>query len=244
VNTVDGERQELGGPQIIPRPQDWKPGRPAPWAHLAEGKRHFSVATAAERLATVGVADGGGVARETSGREEPGRTSAVLCVLAEHQGQTMVLLTRRSAAMRHHTREIAFPGGRRDDTDQSYLHTALREANEEVNLDPNDVTVIGELNNFVTGGSGSRVHPFVATVPTLPTNLIANPAEVEAIRWEPVQNLLSDAAWREEIWTRNGRSSPITFMEIEGDTVWGATAMMLRWLFTIVLDVEDPVFTR
>jgi len=177
-------------------------------------------------------------------REVRGRTSAVLCVLAEHEGETVVLLTRRSATMRHHTSEISFPGGRRDQVDQSYLATALREANEEVNLNPDTVTVIGELDRFVTGGSGSMVHPFVATVPNVPEDLIANPNEVESIRWEPVRNLVSDAAWREELWTRNGRTAPITFMELEGDTVWGATAMMLRWLLTIALDIEDPAFSR
>ena len=151
-------------------------------------------------------------------------------------GEPMVLLTRRSPRMRAHTHEVAFPGGRHDDTDADHVATALREAQEEVNLDPATVQVIGGLDWFVTGGSGSLVHPYVGMLAKPPKNLVANPDEVEAILPVSLNELLLDEVWREEIWTRDGRRSPVTFFELYGDTIWGATANMLRQLLTIATD--------
>jgi len=145
-----------------------------------------------------------------------------------------VLLTRRSPELRSHTHEVSFPGGRHDEDDADLITTALREAEEEVCLDPASVTIVGELDRFVTGGSGSLVHPYVGVLDGPPQGLLPNPAEVEEILHVRLNELLLDEVWREERWTRDeGQRFEVTFFELHGDTVWGATGNMLRQLLTM-----------
>lgn len=223
--------QPRGAPQIIPRPDQWELGGPPPWHHLSNAERALTLDGVVERIQ----ARGPGKDLGSTFVPESSSKSAVLCTLFEDRGEPWVILTRRSAMMRRHTREISFPGGRRDETDDSFQETALREAWEEIGLEPSSVAIVGELDRFVTGGSGSQVHPFVGVVAERPQGLVANPAEVESIRIAALAELLSDDAWREEYWTRKGVRARITFFELEGDTVWGATASMLRSLLVTAL---------
>ncbi|WP_420434363.1 NUDIX hydrolase [Candidatus Poriferisocius sp.] len=161
------------------------------------------------------------------------RRSAVLVLLYPEDGEFCVLLIRRAQHLRSHSWEVAFPGGGQEDGDDTLLATAQRETREEIGLDTGQVDVIGQLDRYVTVGSRSLVHPFVGFLPHPPAGLIPDPAEVEHILLVSTAELLSDEAWREEIWPINGVDRPITFFELYGDTVWGATAAMLRQLLTI-----------
>lgn len=219
-----------GGPQNIPRPEQFRIGGHPPWNHLAESQRRVDLRLLVDRLRSFEPAF------HDRGLAVASRTSAVLIVLYELDGEPMVLLTRRSPAMRSHTHEVAFPGGRHDEADNDHVDTALREAEEEVGLDRGLVEVVGALDWFVTGGSGSLVHPFVGLLTEPPAGLVANPAEVEAILPVPLAELLLDEVWREEHWTRDGIEAPVTFFELYGDTIWGATGNMLRQLLTIATD--------
>jgi 8-oxo-dGTP pyrophosphatase MutT (NUDIX family) len=224
-------RSGRGGPQRIPRPDSATLGGPPPWNHTPEADRSIDLDVLRVRLAahTPRFADRGLPAR--------GRHSAVLIPLYVQRGEPMVLLTRRSPHMRSHTHEVSFPGGRHDEEDGDLVETALREAHEEVNLEPSAVHIVGELDRFVTGGSGSLVHPYVGMLERPPTNLAPNPAEVEAILHVRLNELLLDEVWREERWSREGGPAmPVTFFELHGDTVWGATGNMLRQLLTIATD--------
>ena len=81
------------------------------------------------------------------------------------------------------------------------------------------------------------VHPFVSVLDGEPEDLAPNPDEVEAILHVSLCELLLDAVWREELWHRTGeRARPVTFFELHGDTIWGATGNMLRQLLTIATD--------
>ena len=220
-----------GGPQKIPRPAAFTLGGHPPWNHLATEERTVDLDRLIARL--------GRYVPNFRDRGLPatGATSAVLVPLyRDPDGEPHVVLTRRSATMRAHTHEVAFPGGRHDDTDVDHVETALREAEEEISLDRSQVQVVGALDWFVTGGSGSLVYPYVAMLHEPPTGLVANPAEVEAILHVPLRELLLDEVWREELWTRDGTVAPVTFFELYGDTVWGATANMLRQLLTLATD--------
>lgn len=219
-----------GGPQRIPRPKQAQLGGPPPWNHLHESDRRVDLDLLVDRLGRHSASF------HDRGLLSTGQTSAVLVPLYLDGGDPTVLLTRRSQRMRSHTHEVSFPGGRHDDSDTDHIDTALREAQEEVNLDRSAVEVVGSLDWFITGGSGSLVHPYVGVLERAPVGLAANPDEVEAILRVPLRELLLDEVWREEIWIRDGQRVPVTFFELHGDTIWGATGNMLRQLLTIATD--------
>ncbi|MDE3065861.1 MAG: CoA pyrophosphatase, partial [Acidobacteriota bacterium] len=171
------------------------------------------------------------------------RRSAVLVALFEHDGETEVVLTRRSLALRHHRGEIALPGGR-SDPGESPVATALREAREEVGLDPATATPVGWLSPLVTFASGSAIWPIVATTPARP-DLVADPTEVDRVFTVPLADLAAEGAFVEERWRRDearpGTDAegfiPIAFFKVPGDLVWGATARVLTELVCVALDV-------
>ena len=221
--------QPRGGPQIIPRPAQWRLGGPAPWAHLTD--RSLSLSQVVDALAG------------QNGFAVPNlpvvdhRPAGVLVALYEEQGEAHVVLTRRSPHMASHPHQVSFPGGRQDVEDADLWVTACREAHEEVALDPILPRLVGELPPMTTIGRPSLIHPFVAVLPERPT-LVANPAEVEAIRHVALAELLSDEVWREEHWQRDGQEVAITFFELPGDTIWGVTGTLLRQLLTLGLGLS------
>lgn len=156
------------------------------------------------------------------------RAAAVLAPLYEHDGETWVVLTRRSGALRVHSGEVSFPGGAQEHG-EDLTDTATREACEEVGLDPSLVEVIGELDHLSTITSNSFIVPYVAALPARPT-LAPNPGEVDAVLHVRLSELLDPATFREERWDLFGTERPMWFFELVGDTVWGATAAMLRQL--------------
>ena len=142
--------------------------------------------------------------------------------------------------MRSHTSEISFPGGAQDPEDVDEWATALREANEEVGLDPTLPRRIGDLDRFVTVGSRSLVHPIVAALPGSPV-LRPSEDEVEHVLHVPLDELLDPMIFREEIWTLGDTARPVSFFELVGDTLWGATASMVRQLLCVIAGADDSL---
>ncbi|MCP5029323.1 MAG: CoA pyrophosphatase [Actinomycetia bacterium] len=217
-----------GGPQRIPRPRLVEQGGPAPWADLGETERQPDLATVRLSIAPLG----GG--RPFVGGEGQRTRSAVLIPVYEHDGSVHVVLTRRAWHLRSHPGEVSFPGGRCD-PGETPVDTALREAHEELNLDRGSVEVVGELDHLATVSSGSLIVPVVGLLSGRP-ELVPAPDEVDAAMHVGLAELLAPETWREELWDarqwagQSGGVQPITFFELEGDTVWGATANMLREL--------------
>ena len=220
-----------GGSQKIPRPESWHLGAPAPW----EGKERRAFTLEALESAISGYNS-----RTLTDETKEQRRSAVLIpIYCSAQDELHVILTRRSAMMKHHTHEVSFPGGNQEPEDQDLWATAIREAHEEIGLNPELPRFVGTLDSFVTVGSNSLVTPFVGILDTVPA-LEANPIEVEEIIDVPLAELLNPDIYREEIWQwQDGKSRPVFFFELIGDTVWGATASMLRQFLLVLLSIDQ-----
>jgi 8-oxo-dGTP pyrophosphatase MutT (NUDIX family) len=225
---------ERGGPQEIPRPAAWTPGRPAPWSVLAPTDRVIGV----DRAREVFPADLEG--RPSPVADEGGSPSAVLVPLYD-DGELHVVLTRRAWNLRTHRGEVSFPGGRADPGEDPRT-TALREACEEVALDPATVEPLGQLDHLTTVTRRAYIVPVLGLLPGRP-DLLANDGEVDAVLHVPLSELLDDTVFREEQWGTPPLSRPVYFFELVGDTVWGATAAMLRQLLARLTgtDPGDPI---
>ena len=210
-----------GGAQIIPRPTAWTTGGlDAPAAHPLV----VTVDDIADALAAA-----------TPGRPiaptfPDARASAVLVALADGEEGAEVLLTRRSRHLRTHKGEISFPGGRMD-PGETPAETALREAHEEVGLDPSLVTLFAELDHLSTVVSRSHIVPVVGRLPAVVPLGPASP-EVERVMWLPLAELVRPDTYHSERWGRSPTDRLLHFFELEDETVWGATAFMLDDLLT------------
>jgi 8-oxo-dGTP pyrophosphatase MutT (NUDIX family) len=162
------------------------------------------------------------------------RLSAVLIVLADGPLGAEVLLTRRSMSLRNHRGEISFPGGRVD-PGESTVDAALREAHEEVGLDPSVPRVVGELEHLNTIVSRSYIVPVVSVVDHRPS-LAPQASEVDRILWTSLSDLTAPGTYRVERWGTPPMDRTLHFFDLDDETVWGATAHMLVDLLTGSLD--------
>jgi 8-oxo-dGTP pyrophosphatase MutT (NUDIX family) len=158
--------------------------------------------------------------------------ASVLVPLVMRESLT-VLLTQRTAHLSNHSGQIAFPGGRADDTDEDAAATALREAQEEVGLPPGHVRVIGNLPTYVTG-SAFIITPVVGLVrPGF--ELQPNAHEVEDVFEVPLSFLMDPAHHRRHVFERDGvvrHWFSMPYVDGRGERfIWGATAGMIRNLY-------------
>lgn len=158
-------------------------------------------------------------------RRAAAREAAVLAPLFEADGETRVVLTRRAATLRNHRSEVSFPGGRVDEG-ESLVGAALREAWEEIELDPAGVEIIGTLTPLTTVSSEALIHPFVGLLPGRPV-VRANPAEVELVFDVALADLLADGVHHTEHWAFGGIERDLHFFDLPADIIWGATGRLL-----------------
>jgi 8-oxo-dGTP pyrophosphatase MutT (NUDIX family) len=163
---------------------------------------------------------------------EPGedyRHAAVLIpVLLEPDGARLVY-TVRKGHLEDHAGQISFPGGNLEPGDDSLLATALREAEEEIDLCPDLVEVIGELEEMYIPPSSFLVTPYVGLLPQ-EADLILDPEEVEAIFSVSLKRLMSPEAFKKVVWEREGRPHEVPIFAVEKYEIWGATAAMTAGL--------------
>lgn len=139
-----------------------------------------------------------------------------------------LILTKRSAQLKHHAGQIAFAGGRKDDSDRDLTHTALREAQEEIGLNPNAVDVIGELPTHETV-TNYAVTPIVAMVPS-GLDFMAEPGEVSEVFTVPLTHVLDLARYKIEGRRWMGQKRYYYTVPYGPYYIWGATARILHSL--------------
>ena len=168
-----------------------------------------------------------------------GGASAVLVPLFEEDGLARVLLTRRSADLRTHRGQVSFPGGRIDPGEDAAAG-ALREANEEIGIDPGAVEVVGWLHPLYTLNA-ALILPVVGVLAERPVTK-PNPGEVARVFDVTLVELVADGVYHSDLWDPYGEWSPtgpqvreLWFFDVEGERVWGATARMLHELALIAL---------
>lgn len=153
------------------------------------------------------------------------RQAAVLVGMVSRPNGVQLILTRRSMALADHAGQISFPGGVVERQDGGVIDTALREANEEIGLEPNLVQIVGHLPAYLTG-TGFQITPVIARVDES-AQLIAQPAEVVEIFELPVAMLLQPSAYRCFRHPHQGRQRLLWAMPFGPYYIWGATAAIL-----------------
>ena len=158
------------------------------------------------------------------------RRAAALLLVYPGDGASIVL-TIRSGALLHHSGQVSLPGGAVSDG-ESVAEAALREAREEINVDPASVRVQGVLTPLDIPISGFLLHPVVGTTSHRP-DFVPAAGEVEHVLEVPVQQLLDPARLGFDRRLRDGVHYDVPFFGVAGQVVWGATAMVLAeflWL--------------
>jgi 8-oxo-dGTP pyrophosphatase MutT (NUDIX family) len=151
--------------------------------------------------------------------------AANLVPLHEKDGEPHVLLTRRPKHMRNHPGQLSVPGGRIEPGEDARA-AALREAREEIGLDPADADVLGRLSETLVLQSAFRLTPWVASVP-YPYPYVAQPEEVEEILHVPLSALERPGVHRVEAREVYGMSLDVHFFTLGPDLLWGATARIV-----------------
>jgi 8-oxo-dGTP pyrophosphatase MutT (NUDIX family) len=154
--------------------------------------------------------------------------AAVLVPIFEQDGQLRVVLTRRRADLRRHAGEISFPGGRLDSGDSDLRATALREAEEEVGLQRDRVTLVGALERTSTFVTNYLIHPFVGMFAG-ERRWELSPLEVDAVL-EPTLEQVRSGKTRAHQERRGFRFETDAYV-FDGELIWGATARILEDLF-------------
>jgi len=170
----------------------------------------------------------------------PARAAAtLLAIYPDAEGSLVIPLTVRHADMRAHAGEVSLPGGAVDAADSSREAAALREAWEEIGLEPGLVRVVGALDDVWISASNFELRPFVGTLTTRPT-LVAHDAEVASIVELPLNALFDPEVFgTEEFSGRNFRVTAGAY-RYGGVRVWGATALTLGMLAHVLEGAAAP----
>jgi len=152
--------------------------------------------------------------------------SSVLMLLFPYRGKINTCLIRRPPTMRHHGGQIAFPGGRYEDSDQNLVQTALRESCEEIGTDAERLEILGSLTPLYVQVSNFTINPFVGWSESVPDFKI-DAREVEELFILPVEEILHHSKYQvQKVSTIHGIFDAPGFY-VDPLFIWGATAMVL-----------------
>lgn len=164
------------------------------------------------------------------------RKAAVLIPLVAAERDWEVILTRRNGDLPHHRGQIAFPGGSADEG-ETCVQAALREAQEEIGLDPAQVEVLGCHDDIWTP-SGFIISPVVGIL-TNHGPLTPNPEEVARVFSVPLSFFADEDAAQRQVIRHDGVDREVFFYRWDGETIWGATALILRNFLSLLGLIDD-----
>ncbi len=168
---------------------------------------------------------------------ESAKKAAVLCLFYPKGDSTHFVLILRKTYKGVHSAQIGFPGGKYENNDSSLEETALRETEEEVGVDQNNVEVLKELTEIYIPPSNFFVQPYLGIVHTTP-EFIPQEDEVEAILEVPLAEFLDPKNLvTQTLSTSYAKEISVPAFELQGHVVWGATAMMLNEVRELVTEI-------
>jgi len=165
-------------------------------------------------------------------RDVQPRKAAVLVPIMDYGDHATILLTKRTAHLKAHAGQVCFPGGMHEPDDVSLLATALRECEEELGIDPQQVTIIGEARGRVTG-TGFHITPYIAHIRG-PLAFTPDPFEVDEVFELPLELALRVASYQKLHTTHEGIRRSHDMLNFGGHCIWGATAGILRDLCRLI----------
>ena len=163
--------------------------------------------------------------------------AAVLLLIYLKEGDYCLHLQKRARHLEHHGSEASFPGGTPEAQDENLLQTALRETYEEEGIRPEDVTILGQMNDTPTR-TGYVMKVFVGTIP-YPYPFRPNPAEVEELIEVPLKALQSADCWREEAYWQDGQIVSTNSYVFGPHIIYGATANIVRQFLDLLLRLQN-----
>ncbi|KAL5232470.1 hypothetical protein ABZP36_031246 [Zizania latifolia] len=222
----------------------------SPSRRLAHLTRHLLLSSSSSGdLSSVGApaTDAAAAATPTRPAAPKGYAAVLVCLFEDPHGDPRVLLTKRAASLSSHSGEVSLPGGKVEEGDADVKATALREAQEEIGLDPALVSVVTVLEPFLSK-NGLHVTPVIGILSDKALfKPVLNKSEVEDIFDAPLEMFLKDdnRKTREMNWM--GVNIPVQFFEhqSEGKTfvIWGLTAHILTRAAAVVLQ-REPSFVE
>ncbi len=165
--------------------------------------------------------------------DTPPRPGAVMILLYEEDGNIQFPLIQRSEYRGVHSGQIALPGGKAEASDADLVATAVREAHEELGIDPQKIDIVGSLTSFFVAASNFQILPVVAYAKEFP-HFVPDEREVAGVVKADLKTMIDPQTIKEkEITPAEGITFDAPYYDLSGAVVWGATAMMLSEFVTL-----------
>ncbi len=159
--------------------------------------------------------------------------ASVLFTLYPVMDEPWIVFIKRTEYSGAHSGQISLPGGKIEKTDKDFEFAALRETSEELGVPMEDIKIVGKLSLLHIPVSGFEVHPYIGILNTKPEwKTDAN--EVSYLIETPISNIIKPDAVKIELWNLRGAATEIPFYYINGEKIWGATAMMVSEFLEIL----------
>jgi 8-oxo-dGTP pyrophosphatase MutT (NUDIX family) len=166
------------------------------------------------------------------------RVAAVLILLYPDTGSVHTVFMQRHNYDGVHGGQISFPGGKKEDSDKDIIHTAIREAEEETGIDPEGISVLGTLTPLFIPVSNMIVTPVVGWTEKMP-DFKHQPEEVVFLIDAELKRFLDPSMLKIKPFEIRGEKINVKYFDYEGNVIWGATAMILNELLTIIKRRKD-----